>query len=72
MQEFEFVKHRSGIWFIGLVLIVAGMLAALIASGVAQHPGAPDLRLRKIGAMSPQAAAPPLPRQASQAHPAHP
>ncbi|HTA93395.1 MAG TPA: hypothetical protein VK745_27645 [Polyangiaceae bacterium] len=57
MQQFEFVENRSGLWLVGILVLVVGLLAAiLIVPSVAQtpDPGGPDIHLPKMGTLPPQ------------------
>jgi hypothetical protein len=56
MQEFEFIDNRKALWFLGALVIVAGLLAAfLIVPGIGHPPevGGPDIHLPKIGTLPP-------------------
>jgi hypothetical protein len=55
MQQFEFVENRSGLWFVGILVLVVGLLAALlIVPSVGRNPdtGGPDIHLPKMGTFS--------------------
>ena len=57
MQEFEFIDNRSGLWLVGLLVLVVGLVAAcLIVPGIRRAPGmgAPDIHQPKMGAVPPQ------------------
>jgi hypothetical protein len=39
MQEFEFVENRSGLWFVGILVLFVGVLGAiLISPGIDRSP----------------------------------
>jgi hypothetical protein len=75
MQEFEFVDNRKVFWFLGALVLVAGLLltAFLMLSGVGQTPGmgGPDIRLPKIGTLPPRDA-PQIPPQINRDRGMHP
>jgi hypothetical protein len=74
MQEFEFVENRSGFWFVGILVLVVGVLAAFfIVPGMGRTPGigGPDIHLPKMGGLPPRDA-PKLPLEANRDQEARP
>ncbi len=74
MQEFEFVDNRRAFRFVGILLLILGLLATyVIFSGAGRTPdtGRPDIRLPKIGALPP-GGAPKMPLLINRDHETRP
>jgi len=74
MQEFGFVDNHRVFWFLGALVLLVGLLAALlIVLSIGQVPdiGGPDIRFPKMGIL-PAQDAPTMPVQANHDHETHP
>jgi hypothetical protein len=74
MQEFEFVDNRRVLWFVGILVVLLGLLTVfVILPRAGRNPGmgGPDINLPKMGALPPPGA-PRMPAQVNHDDEAHP